>query len=181
MPELLITIFVFYLIYLYMTMKKSNVSAEKPVSKANAEQAAVAVVTEVKTKQPSTTPAAAKKAQPVKPALKAKAEKTATVTAKTAKPETSKPPLTKAPVKPKPETAKVVAATTELSMSDRVGLTAGSVWGYLNSNGSTSVAKLVQALPEEEKIIQRSIGWLAQEGKILLDTHDKIETISLID
>ena len=42
-----------------------------------------------------------------------------------------------------------------------------------------SVAKLVRELPEEEKIIQRSIGWLAQEGKITLDTVDRVETIAL--
>jgi hypothetical protein len=38
---------------------------------------------------------------------------------------------------------------------------------------------LVRELPEEEKIIQRSIGWLAQEGKITLDTVDRVETIAL--
>jgi hypothetical protein len=31
----------------------------------------------------------------------------------------------------------------------------------LAENGATSVAKLVKELSEEEKIIQRSIGWLA--------------------
>jgi Winged helix-turn-helix domain (DUF2582) len=49
----------------------------------------------------------------------------------------------------------------------------------LDKNGATAVAKLVSALPEEEKIIQRSIGWLAQEGKITLETFDRVETISL--
>jgi hypothetical protein len=51
----------------------------------------------------------------------------------------------------------------------------------LSDNGSTSVAKLVRDLPEEEKIIQRSIGWLAQEGKIILDTIDRVETIGLTE
>ena len=74
-----------------------------------------------------------------------------------------------------------VAETAELPVSERVGLTAGSIWQYLSENGSTSVAKLVRDLPEEEKIIQRSIGWLAQEGKITLDIIDKVETIGLTD
>jgi hypothetical protein len=38
---------------------------------------------------------------------------------------------------------------------------------------------LVRELTEEEKIIQRSIGWLAQEGKITLDVVDRIETLAL--
>ena len=41
------------------------------------------------------------------------------------------------------------------------------------------VAKLVKELTEEEKIIQRSIGWLAQEGKITLDVVDRVETLAL--
>jgi hypothetical protein len=58
-------------------------------------------------------------------------------------------------------------------------LTAGSIWHYLAGNGETFVAKLVDALPEEEELIQRSIGWLAQENKITLSVVDQIETIAL--
>ena len=71
------------------------------------------------------------------------------------------------------------APAPEIAMPERVGLTAGNIWYYLNENGASSVAKLVRELPEEEKIIQRSIGWLAQEGKITLDTVDRVETIAL--
>jgi len=84
-----------------------------------------------------------------------------------------------------PKTAPAVASKPldempEISIPERVGLTAGSIWHYLAENGATPVAKLVRELPEEEKIIQRSIGWLAQEGKITLDTVNRVETIALI-
>ena len=79
-------------------------------------------------------------------------------------------------VAPKPAEAK-----PEMTVSERVGLTAGSIWHYLSSNGVTPVSKLNKELPEEEKIIQRSIGWLAQEGKITLDTSGRVETIALKD
>jgi len=59
---------------------------------------------------------------------------------------------------------KSIEATPGMTNPERVGLTAGSIWHYLTENGTTSVAKLVRELTEEEKIIQRSIGWLAQEG-----------------
>jgi winged helix-turn-helix protein DUF2582 len=75
--------------------------------------------------------------------------------------------------------AKTVAAKPEITMPERVGLTAGSIWHYLSDNGATPVAKLVREITEEEKIIQRSIGWLAQEGKITLETVDRVETIAL--
>lgn len=76
-------------------------------------------------------------------------------------------------------TPKPVAAILEMAMPERVGLTAGNIWHYLTENGVTAVAMLVRELPEEEKIIQRSIGWLAQEGKITLDAVDRVETIAL--
>ncbi|MDD5463117.1 MAG: winged helix-turn-helix domain-containing protein [Methylococcales bacterium] len=67
-------------------------------------------------------------------------------------------------------------------MTERIGLIAGRIWHYLARNGATSVAKLVRELPEEEeKIIQCSIGWLAQEGKITLESIDRVETIALKD
>ena len=98
-------------------------------------------------------------------------------------------PTTATPKKPSPDqkpakkaqavAAKPVAATPEKTIPERVGLTAGHIWHYLAENGATSVAKLVRELPEEEKIIQRSIGWLAQEDKITLDTIDRVETLAL--
>lgn len=68
-----------------------------------------------------------------------------------------------------------------ISMYERIGLTAGVIWHHLAENGATPVAKLVYVLPEEEAIIQRSIGWLAQEDKINLSARggDHVETIVL--
>jgi predicted DNA-binding transcriptional regulator AlpA len=113
-----------------------------------------------------------------KPVPKAKAAQPTTTVATKA---TSKKPSPdqKTPKKAQVVTPKPVAAISEMAMPERVGLTAGNIWHYLAENGATSVAKLVRELPEEEKIIQRSIGWLAQEGKITLDTVDRVETIAL--
>ena len=113
-----------------------------------------------------------------KPVPKAKAAQPTTTVATKAtskKPSPDQKPAKKTQaVAPKP-----AAAVPEIAMPERVGLTAGNIWHYLAENGATAVAKLVRELPEEEKIIQRSIGWLAQEGKITLDTVDRLETIAL--
>jgi hypothetical protein len=111
------------------------------------------------------------------PVSKPKAEKPKTAVATKAAKKSS--PDQKTPKIPRAVVPKPVAATPEDNLSERVGLTAGSIWHYLAENGTTSVAKLVRELPEEEKTIQRSIGWLAQEGKVTLDTIDRIETIAL--
>jgi hypothetical protein len=113
-----------------------------------------------------------------KPVPKVKAAQPTTnvaTKASTKKPSPDQNPPKKAQaVAPQPD-----ASAPEIAMPERVGLTAGNVWHYLTENGATSVAKLIRELPEEEKIIQRSIGWLAQEGKITLDTVDRVETIAL--
>ena len=177
MPELLIPIFVFYLIYLYYTMKNPTTPTEKPAPKA--EQPVAAVASEVKPKKASPTQKTPNKPKAItsKPVPKANTEQPVAVAAtetKALKP--SQPP--KSPIK-----AQVVASqieeTTEMTLPERVGLTAGSIWHYLSENGTSPVAKLVRELTEEEKVIQRSIGWLSQEGKITLDTIDKVETIGL--
>ncbi|MGR9045242.1 MAG: winged helix-turn-helix domain-containing protein [Gammaproteobacteria bacterium] len=85
----------------------------------------------------------------------------------------------KAPKKARAASPKPATATPNIPMPERVGLTAGSIWHYLAENGATSVSKMVKELTEEEKVIQRSIGWLAQEGKITLDAVDRVETIAL--
>ena len=112
------------------------------------------------------------------PVAKAKAEQPIAPVATKATPKKPSPdqkPAKKAQaVAPKP-----VAPMPEMDMPERVGVTAGNIWHYLAENGATPVAKLIRELPEEEKIVQRSIGWLAQEGKITLDTINRVETIAL--
>ncbi len=113
-----------------------------------------------------------------KPTPKAKTEQPIATKATKATPKKPSPDQ-KTPKKAQTAATKAVETTPEMTMPERVGLTAGSIWHYLTENGATSVAKLVRELPEDEKIIQRSIGWLAQEDKVILDTIDRIETLSL--
>lgn len=66
-----------------------------------------------------------------------------------------------------------------INVPEQVGLAAGSVYRYLEKSGVISVAKMLRELKEDNKTIQRSIGWLAQEGKINLEIVKKVEMISL--
>ena len=112
------------------------------------------------------------------PVAKAKAEQPIAPVATKATPK--KPGPDQKPAKKAQAVAsKPVVATPEITIPEQVGLAAGSIWHYLAENGATSVAKLVKELSEEEKIIQRSIGWLAQEGKISLDVVNRVETLAL--
>jgi uncharacterized phage protein gp47/JayE len=93
---------------------------------------------------------------------------------KATKAQTLKPKQTRA----KPAKAKPVAVQ-RINVPEQVGMAAGSIWQYLNTNGPTAVTKLVRELREDNKTLQRSIGWLAQEGKIRLEANSKVETIAL--
>jgi hypothetical protein len=180
MPELLIPIFIFYLIYLYFTMKKPATPTDTPVPKSKTEQPVAAVASGAKAKKASPTAKPPNKPKDVAPksAPKAKTEQPVAVAATETKAiKSSQAP--KSPKKAQVAASYQVAGIPEVTLPERVGLTAGSIWHYLSENGASPVAKLVRELPEEEKVIQRSIGWLAQEGKITLDTIDMVETIGL--
>lgn len=163
-----------------LIMKNPKTPAEKPTPKAKTEQAVVAVASEAKTNKPSLTAKTPKQTQAdiPKPVSKTKTEAPiAVVVAEEVPKKPSSPP--KSPSKSKTVTPKAVVSTTDITPSERVGLTAGSIWHYLAEHGATSVAKLIIELSEEEKIIQRSIGWLAQEGKITLDIVERVEKVAL--
>jgi outer membrane biosynthesis protein TonB len=180
MPELLIPIFIFFLIYNYHTMKKSKNTTEKPTTKAQTEKPAAIVATETIPKAISPTKMPPSKPKAITPKPKAIKQTEQPITAAVTQGKPKKPsPTPKSPGKAKDVAPKTAVSTTEITVSERVGLTAGDIWHYLDKQGATTVAKLVRDLPEEEKVIQRSIGWLAQEGKITLDTIDRVETISL--
>ena len=160
-------------------MKKLTTPSENLTSKAKTEQPA-AVAPEAKTKNISPPQKSSNKqiAMTLKPMTKEKTELPIAVAATKSKPK--KPnPNQKAPEKIKPVEPLAEASMPEMAMPERVGLTAGDIWHYLDKNGATAVTKLVRELPEEEKIIHRSIGWLAQEGKITLETIGRVETIGL--
>ena len=169
-------------------MNTPKSTPEKPAPKAKVEQPVAAVATKAPPKNPSPAKKTIKKAEavapkPVKavpdiaiPDVKAEQPVAAVVTKAIPK----KPsPAPKIPKKAPVEATKQVEATPEVTLPEQVGLAAGSIWHYLAENGATSVAKLVNELSEEEKIIQRSIGWLAQEGKITLDVVNRVETLAL--
>ncbi len=52
-------------------------------------------------------------------------------------------------------------------MEETIGKAAGDVWQHLKQNGPTSAAKLKTELKLSATLVERAIGWLAREGKLL--------------
>lgn len=166
------------------TNPESNAVAaepEKDAAKATKKKAEAATA-------PSTVPTKTE-AVASEPAVKAKA-KTKAITKSPDQPvsaSTVTESPKKKPAKPKAATKAPVANAAssaqakDIAMQDRVGLTAGTIWHYLADNGPAPVDKLIKSLSEESTIIQRGIGWLAQENKISLALVDGKETIALTE
>ena len=64
-------------------------------------------------------------------------------------------------------------------MLNTIGEAAGSVWQYLDKNGSASVTKITNETGLNKSDVQRGIGWLLKEDKLLIEGDGRTETISL--
>lgn len=64
-------------------------------------------------------------------------------------------------------------------MNEAIGDAAGKIWKFLNENGEASVTKITSETGINKNDIQRSIGWLLKEDKLLIELKGRAETLSL--
>jgi predicted transcriptional regulator len=64
-------------------------------------------------------------------------------------------------------------------MLDTMGMAAGELWQFLNKNGESSAAKIVKESELDTKSLQRAIGWLAKEDKLVITTKGRTELLAL--
>lgn len=64
-------------------------------------------------------------------------------------------------------------------MVHEIGLTAGDVWHYLESNGASTIEQIKKALTLKETVVFMAVGWLAREGKLTIEVQGKTLRISL--
>jgi|TARA_R100000935_G_scaffold19067_4_gene36700 predicted transcriptional regulator len=64
-------------------------------------------------------------------------------------------------------------------MQQTIGDAAGKIWQYLQKNGATSITKLATECGLDIKVVQRAIGWLAREDKLISVQKGRSEIISL--
>lgn len=60
-----------------------------------------------------------------------------------------------------------------------IGEAAGKLWHFLDKNGPSSVTKASTETGLGKNEIQRAIGWLAKEDKLVIEMKGRIETLSL--
>lgn len=64
-------------------------------------------------------------------------------------------------------------------MNEVIGDAAGKIWKFLNENGEASVTKITSETGISKNEIQRAIGWLLKEDKLLIEMKGRAETLSL--
>ena len=64
-------------------------------------------------------------------------------------------------------------------MSTTIGDSAGKLWVFLEKNGASSPSKIEKEAELSKNDLQRAIGWLAKEDKILIEVNGRTETLSL--
>jgi hypothetical protein len=64
-------------------------------------------------------------------------------------------------------------------MQNKIDDAAGQVWRYLDKNGSTSVSKITNETGLNKNDVQRAIGWLLKENKLIIEAVGRTETLSL--
>lgn len=77
--------------------------------------------------------------------------------------------------------AKQAAAkpSVEITRGEEIGLAAGKIWHCLERVGEASPSKLEAETGLNSKEVQRAIGWLAREGKLIIEREGRTEVFRL--
>ena len=65
-------------------------------------------------------------------------------------------------------------------LKQTIGENAGHIWQLLNEKGEIQLSKLLEISEIEENEFNRSLGWLAREGKIGFFSDDENEIVFLV-
>ena len=55
-------------------------------------------------------------------------------------------------------------------MITEIGITAGDIWHYLDNHGKSSLKEIASSINTDRDRVFMSIGWLAREGHVIVET-----------
>ncbi|MEA5127697.1 MAG: winged helix-turn-helix domain-containing protein [Proteiniphilum sp.] len=58
-------------------------------------------------------------------------------------------------------------------MVEQIGINAGKVWSVLDEGGRQNVKEIKKATKLTDKDLYAALGWLAREGKVILEAEEK--------
>ena len=69
----------------------------------------------------------------------------------------------------------------ELSMKEKVGETAGKIWGILRQEEEINISNLPRMVKEKSDVVYQALGWLAREEKIIYNEKNNKVYVSLTE
>ncbi len=64
-------------------------------------------------------------------------------------------------------------------MITEIGIVAGEIWHFLDQHGEVSLSDLVKGMDRPRDNVLMSLGWLAREGHVILQSIDNNYSVSL--
>lgn len=64
-------------------------------------------------------------------------------------------------------------------MITEIGIIAGEIWHYLDKHGTVTMDQLLDGIDRPEELILMSLGWLARENHVLVESTSNSYNISL--
>jgi len=64
-------------------------------------------------------------------------------------------------------------------MITEIGIVAGEIWHFLDKHGRVDLEKLIVGVEKPKELLLMSLGWLAREGHVLVESEGSEYTISL--
>ena len=74
-----------------------------------------------------------------------------------------------------------MAMASQSCSVESIGETAGIVWHTLNENGPLTITKLVDESGAPKDLAMLALGWLAREGKIIIEETGRKKIVALRD
>ena len=69
----------------------------------------------------------------------------------------------------------------DAKMEAEIGEAAGKVWQALHAGGPLSRPKVAKATGLSAELVNQAVGWLAREGKLVVEKKKKSEFLGLKD
>ncbi len=73
----------------------------------------------------------------------------------------------------------VTSSKRTLSLEEQIGFSAGEIYNYLHTNGTTSFAKMKKELDLKGNFADLGLGWLARENKVDIQQKGPAVKVSL--
>lgn len=67
----------------------------------------------------------------------------------------------------------------KIDLKERVGHTAGKIWGELSGGGPLTIAQLKKKLNGDGDLVNLAVGWLAREDKVDIFAEKKNFRVAL--